>query len=150
MITGLVGTLTHKRVKGLSNSRFRVFSKTSSTIQRLVNALAHDPNTTVRESAFLRTDRSRCSSLFSPLEAARCVIGEALSSLQAASADHGPARALCSIVGDSSAWIASENGYFLRRGGQDKEWEVRLQLQLLTAAPQVKPSCGRRCLTMWI
>lgn len=29
------------------------------------------------------------------------------------------------IIGDVQAWIAAENGYYVRRGSKNRQWEVR-------------------------
>lgn len=47
ILSGLVGTLTSKRVKGVQGQRFEVLGKASTRVQQLVNALAFDSRTTV-------------------------------------------------------------------------------------------------------
>jgi len=91
IISGLVGTLTYKRLKGMSlnmnSQRFRLMSRSSPGLMKLVHRIAGDPFTTF----IVLTSRS---------------------------------QSMCErVLGESDAWLAAENGYFLKRG-QEQPWQT--------------------------
>jgi len=102
IISGLVGTLTYKRLKGMSlnmnSQRFRLMSRSSPGLMKLVHRIAGDPFTTF----IVLTSRS---------------------------------QSMCErVLGESDAWLAAENGYFLKRG-QEQPWQVHTLLPPFLCPP---------------